>query len=139
MLQILFHLIGDYIIQNSIISSKKKEKSPMGYLYCTFHCFSYAILFLFITNWVGAVAIFTMHFIIDKWNIVGYFMALKNNVWYQRIDQTGTRATKRLNLNNYGSPVNLNSQIAFWLYVINDNVVHVVMNYSIIRLVSLYI
>lgn len=115
--QLLLHLFGDFTIQNDNIALRKKEKSITGLLYCIFHCITYSIPFLLITNWKACVLIGLGHFLIDRWNIVGYFNMTKNFV---------------KTLDNFGYKSERPFAITIWLYIIQDNTFHLIWNYFII-------
>jgi len=128
--QLLLHLVGDYIIQNDNVGIRKKEKSLTGLFYCIFHSITYALIFLLITTWEGVVLIGISHFLIDRWNIVAYFTAFKNNV-YKKIHKNN-KIKKRLDLSNFGYIKERPFSITIWLYIIHDNIFHLLFNYIII-------
>ncbi len=112
--QILLHLFGDYIIQNDNTTLRKCEKSLTGFFYCLFHCVMYSLPFLLLTTWGGVILIAIGHFILDRWNVVPYFIALKNDV------------------SNFGFPKERPKWMTTWLYIIQDNIIHLIWNYLII-------
>ena len=119
--QLLLHLFGDYLLQNDNVGLRKKEKSMTGLLYCIFHCTTYAIPFLLITTIYGAFLIGLGHFLIDRWNIVGRLIAKKNFV---------------KDLSNFGCKPERPFAITVWLYIIQDNTIHLIWNYFVIKYVT---
>lgn len=115
--QLLLHLFGDYILQNNTVGTRKKEKSMAGLLYCIFHCITYAIPFLLITNWKACLAIAVGHFLIDRWYVVSWFIGTKN------FETDGS---------NLGFPKETPPWMSTWLYIIQDNTLHLIWNYFII-------
>ena len=121
--QLLLHMFGDYIIQNDNVGVRKKEKSLTGLMYCIFHVITYSLLFFLITNWLGVLIIAIGHFIIDRWNFVGHFIMTKNF----------TDTTE-----NFGYKKERPFAITIWLYIIQDNTIHLVWNFLTIYLINLY-
>jgi hypothetical protein len=115
--QLLLHLFGDFILQNDSVALRKKERSWTGLLYCIYHCITYSIPFLLITNWKACILIGIGHFLIDRWNIVGYFIKTKNFV---------------KTLENFGHKPERPFAITAWLYIIQDNTIHLIWNFFII-------
>lgn len=115
--QLLLHLFGDFVLQNDYVGTTKKKKTTKGLLYCIFHCTTYAIPFLLITNWMGAFLIGFTHFLIDRWDFVGWFNSKKNFV--------KTRE-------NFGFNLDRPFAISIWLYIITDNTIHLILNWFII-------
>ena len=122
--QLLLHLFGDYILQNDNVGVRKKEKSLIGLLYCIYHCITYSIPFFFITNWLGVILIAVTHFIIDRWNFTGHFIKTKNFV---------------KTLENFGYKKERPFAITIWLYIIQDNTLHLICNYLIIKYIILWV
>ena len=53
MIQLLLHLLGDFIIQNDNVGIRKKEKSLTGLFYCIYYCTTYFIPFLLIITFIN--------------------------------------------------------------------------------------
>jgi hypothetical protein len=114
---LILHLFGDYILQNDKMAFEKKKKTTKGFWYCIWHCLLYTIPFLLITNYIGAFLIFLSHFLIDRYNIIQYFIKIKN----------GTK-----NTNNFGYSESVNKRLACVLFTLHDNIIHLIINYLII-------
>lgn len=117
--QLLLHLFGDYIVQNDIMATRKKEKSINGLLLCLLHCITYSLPFFLITNWKSVILIFVGHFILDRWNLLIPFIKSKNMVSFN---------------NNFGYKESTPFALSVWLYIIQDNTLHLIWNYLIIYL-----
>ena len=115
--QLLLHLFGDFIVQNDNVGVRKKEKSWTGLFYCTYHCIAYSIPFLLITDWKACILIGLGHFLIDRWNLVSYFIKSKNFV---------------NTIENFGYKPERPFAITIWLYIIQDNTIHLIWNFIII-------
>jgi len=130
MIQLLLHLFGDFIVQNDNVALNKKKNTLKGWLYCIFHCITYSLPFLFITNWKAVLGIGLTHFIIDKTNVVAYFLAWRNNVYnpselkwkYGNYD-----------ISNFGFQLQRPFAVTIWLLIITDNTLHLILNYLFIK------
>lgn len=115
--QLLLHLFGDFILQNDQVALNKKKYTLKGWLYCLFHSITYALPFLLITNWKAVLGIGLTHFIIDKTNIVAYFLKWRNNV---------------KDIKNFGFSPERPFAITIWLLIITDNTIHLICNWAFI-------
>ena len=118
MVQLGLHLIGDYIIQNDWMALNKKKSGWLGHLACQIHCVTYALPFLFIGSWQAVAAIYATHFIIDRYRLVDWFLAVRNGVFHIR---------------NFGFGEERPALITVWLYIITDNIFHLLCNYLALR------
>jgi hypothetical protein len=118
MLQLLFHAIGDYIIQNEWMSLNKKKRGWKGEVACQIHCISYSLPFLFIGSLEAVLGIYLTHYILDRTNIVAWFIAIKNGVFHVK---------------NFGFPEGRPFALTIWLLIIIDNTLHILFNYLALR------
>lgn len=116
--QLIFHAIGDYLIQNDWMALNKKKISLKGELACQIHCITYALPFLFIGSWAAVLAIYITHYIIDRTNIIGWYLAIKNGVFHTK---------------NFGFSMERPSFISVWLFIIVDNIFHIICNYLALK------
>lgn len=114
MMQLILHLVGDYLVQNDWMALNKKKKSWEGELACQIHCVTYSLPFLFIGSWWAVFAIYLSHYIIDRTNIVAWFLAARNGAG---------------NIKNFGFSSDRPMYITIWLFIITDNVFHIIFNY----------
>lgn len=137
--QLILHLIGDYILQNSWQALNKKKDGWIGFWACLTHCIIYSLPFLFIGSLDAVLFIFTTHFIIDRTNLVAYLIAFRDGVKikdYQpgsKIDPVVIYNYKQYDISNFGFPQERPIIISVWLYIIVDNIFHVLFNYIAIR------
>lgn len=131
MLQLILHGIGDYIIQNDWMALNKKKKGYLGFCACIIHCGLYSFPFFLIGSPLAVSIIFTTHFIIDRWRIVDYFLAIRNGVYKQRaiFYHDGEEVRYRLDISNFGFGKDRPFAISIWLYIITDNIFHIICNY----------
>lgn len=117
MIQLLLHLLGDYIIQNDWMALNKKKVTWKGELACQIHCITYSLPFLFWYSWEAVSLIYVTHYIIDRTNIIAWFISFKNGVFH---------------IENFGFSKERPFVITIWLYIIIDNVFHIFCNYGAI-------
>lgn len=120
---LLCHLIGDYLFQSSWMATNKKKPSLKGELACHVHCFLYTLVFLSITtNFNELFWIYAMHYIIDRTKIVDWMIAIRDQCIYKGYD-----------LSNLGLPLERPKFIAFFVYVMCDNTLHLLFNFIILN------
>lgn len=120
-IQLVCHFIGDYILQSDWMATNKTK----SYVICLLHSLFYSIPFYLCMNekkWLALFIIMITHFIIDKTSFAKYICYLKNLLAPKKHmvkwkDSFLGYATDR--------PI----FITFWLYVIVDNLLHVLINY----------
>jgi hypothetical protein len=119
MLQLILHGMGDYILQTDTQALNKKNKGKFGLICCLQHCITYTLPFLFITKSPFAIlAIFLSHFAIDRTRIIDHLLAWKNGVSY---------------ITNFGFHKDKPFALSIWLYIITDNICHLICNYLAIK------
>lgn len=135
MLQLIIHGIGDYFLQTDWQAQNKKKPGWFGFWACLKHCITYSLPFLFIGSWQAVSVIFITHFIIDRTNIVAYALAIKNNV---KKNIKGEGELKEManyydrevyDISNFGFGLERPFAITIWLYIICDNLLHIICNY----------
>ncbi len=131
MLQLILHGIGDYFLQTSKQALNKKNPGKSGFIQCLLHCLTYSLPFLFIGSWKAVIAIFLTHFAIDRTNIVAYLIAIRDNNIYPGHHKFP--GSKKYNIENFGFPAERPFAIAIWLYIICDNLLHVICNYLALK------
>lgn len=116
--QFLLHLFGDYIVQNDWMGLNKKKRTWMGELACQIHCITYSLPFILICSWWAVLVIYVTHYIIDRTDIVAWFLAYRNGA---------------KNIENFGFTTVRPQIISVWLWIIVDNVFHIFCNYFAIK------
>lgn len=117
MLQILLHLIGDYLLQNDWMAARKTQFNLEGWLACFIHSIFYTLPFSFFYSLQTCAIILVTHFLIDKFQLALYWIRLIN--W-------------RKQSTNYGFSEKKPEWVALWLFVITDNSFHLIINYAAI-------
>ena len=109
--QLLCHLVGDFILQNGWMGVNKSHTTWI----CLLHVIIYTSVFLILTtSWKALLFIGVTHFIIDRWKLPAKFCTWKNSFGTPTID---------------GKPIEIPDYIQRWIEIVNDNTMHLVLNY----------
>lgn len=110
--QLLAHLIGDYILQSEWMAVNKTKRSFPAFV----HVFFYTIPFCFLTTNVYALILISgTHFLIDRFSIAQHICKVRNYICPIRL-WFSSKETEM--------PI----WLGFWLNVIVDNTLHLVIN-----------
>lgn len=150
---LLAHLVGDYVLQNHIMATRKVS----SWLWAGTHAFFYGLPFLLITtNWVQWLVIVLTHMVIDRLRLaklwvdfwgVGCEGKLRETImdWsgYMRYTEATFENGKPADLpgkpevwarGEYIIPIQVPPPfLAVWLLIIVDNTLHMCINYAAIR------
>lgn len=112
--QLLVHLFADYWLQNDWMALNKKS----NFLIALLHSVVYTIPFLLLTqSLIALLVIYITHALIDGTNIVNKLNQIKN---WNFSTRTG-----------YGK--DRPDWISIWLIIIQDNILHLIINYLAIQ------
>lgn len=117
--QLVAHGIGDYLLQSDWMAAEKRKSS----LACWAHALTYTLPFLFLTRAGFALGIiYATHYVIDRWALARYLVWAKNLIgpWEYRHAWADCSAT--------GYHKDRPPWLATWLYIIADNLLHVLCN-----------
>lgn len=106
----VFHLVGDYLLQNDWMANEKTKDS----LVCGIHCVIYTLPFaiaIFDSPFIWIVLV--SHFFIDRFRLATYWIKLVNWSWGS---------------NNFGYKGDKPIWMSFWLMIIIDNTFHIIFN-----------
>lgn len=151
--QLVAHAVGDYLLQSHWMATEKTRRSVA----CAAHVATYVLPFLFLTrDWRALTVIAATHFVIDRWRLARYVVWAKNCMapWRRRVttisgldsevtsagvfwkpigSRTDTRwvcpagpMPRSASATGYGTDVP--DWLAVWLFIIADNVLHVLCN-----------
>lgn len=143
MLQLIFHLWGDYIFQSDWMANNKTSSNVA----CLAHVCAYSFLFWFIApSWIAFAVIFTTHFFIDRFRLAKYvvyakqFLAPSSVVWKHKEENIHPEMADEFvdkytweNCKATGYPSETPPWMAVWLMIIADNCLHLTINYLAIR------
>jgi hypothetical protein len=152
---LLCHLVGDFWLQSDWCALNKAKKGWEGFFACLIHCLIYTSCFLLLTfSWKALLFIFATHFILDRFPIIiKKFIWLKNHIGptmeyppFHWCDSTGYYDDSPYN-RWADRPIKGESAFAkygnrrpffitIWLYIISDNVLHLIFNYIALTLLG---
>ena len=122
--QLIAHAVGDYILQSDWMAVHKTSRWAPAVL----HAALYTVPFFWLRpSPPGVAIIFGSHLVIDRWNLARYIAWLSNRMMpAPRLAWAECRAT--------GHSPERPLWLTFWLSVIVDNTLHVLINGWAMRL-----
>lgn len=142
MLQLLLHLLGDYILQSEHMARQKRTCS----IWAGFHAITYSLPFwLLQPSWAAWSVICGSHFMIDRFGLARYVVWVKNIVlglWPQRFfggisgnDQKAAESHRYSweNCKETGYPSDIQPWLAGLLIIISDNTIHLIINWASLK------
>jgi hypothetical protein len=118
MLEIISHLLGDYVFQSHNMATKKTSES----YWCLYHAIWYTVPFLSITHSLIALSIIGVtHFAIDRFKLAVLITKLKNYF----LGSFDSDVWKSKN----GYPDETPIWLSTWLVIILDNTLHITINH----------
>lgn len=122
MVQLILHLIGDYVTQTDWMAKRKTQSSVAAGC----HALVYSLPFLLLKpSWIALAVIAGTHFLIDRFRLARFVVFAKNwvtNPSLQWAEASGTGYSK-------DTP----DWLAVWLLIITDNTLHLTINYAALR------
>lgn len=120
--QLILHLIGDYITQTNWMANEKTKRLIPAFA----HALVYSMPFWLLTRSPGAMlVIFSTHFLIDHFRLARFVVFAKNWITQPSLRWADCSTT--------GYHKDTPPWLAFWLLIIADNTLHLVINYAAIR------
>ena len=120
--QILLHLFGDYITQTDWMAKTKTSKTMAAVI----HAAVYSLPFLLLGPSMLALAvIFATHALIDRYRLARFVVFAKNWTTQPSLQWADCSAT--------GYHKDTPPWLAFWLLIIADNTMHLMINYAALR------
>jgi hypothetical protein len=126
MIQLILHLIGDYITQSDWMAMNKTK----AHLPALVHALVYSLPFLFLVGSahnppLAWAVIFVTHFLIDRFRLARYVVWAKN--WIGPGNRPWAECTAT------GYPPGRPDWLCVWLLIIADNTMHLTINYAALR------
>ncbi|NBU11449.1 MAG: DUF3307 domain-containing protein [Proteobacteria bacterium] len=124
--ELLLHLLGDYVLQTEQMALRKLH----NWGWAVIHALVYSVPFLLYLNivngswtrgWLAWAVIASTHAIIDRLAVATTICRLKNLLWF------GSGAPEKEQHTGYG--IETPPFIRFWLVVIVDNTLHLIINH----------
>lgn len=119
LLGVLFHFIGDYLIQTDWMARLKTSRwSP-----AIIHGVTYSTLFVFATqSWLALATICITHIVIDHYRLARHVVWAKNQLAPKAFRYKWSEGNKTGYRND--SP----EWLSTWLMIIADNTIHIIIN-----------
>lgn len=121
--QLIAHAIGDYILQSHWMAQEKTKR----WLPCLLHVFFYSIPFgiWFAASLPALLVILGSHYLIDRYRLARHVILFKNLLFCP--NDAADKLGKEYNPDT-GFPADTPPWLAFWLLIVVDNFLHVVIN-----------
>jgi len=130
-IQLILHLIGDYVTQSDWMANNKRKSSWAAWC----HAMVYSLPFLFIgSGWAWFVIMWT-HFLIDRFGLARYVVYAKNFLLspHRPCDREYVERWRWSNCSATGYPSDAPPWLAVWLLIAADNTLHLAINYAALR------
>lgn len=108
-LGLVFHFVGDYLLQNDWMAVNKTKSFLPAFIHATI----YSLPFLLLVSFEYWLVIYITHFFIDRYRLAIYWVKLINNNWES---------------DNFGFSEDKPKWLSFWLLIIVDNTWHILIN-----------
>lgn len=138
MIQLILHLIGDYITQSDWMANNKTKR----FWPAAAHAITYSLPFLLLKpSWLAFAVILVTHFLIDRYRLARYVVWAKNRLFHPFIPWPITRIEEEdyleyvgpkltwENCKGTGYPSETPAWLAVWLMIAADNTLHLTINY----------
>ena len=118
--QLLAHAIGDYIMQSHWMACQKTRRSWV----CAVHVLSYSLPFFVLArpSVMAFLIIVGSHYLIDRYGLAYHVVLAKNQI------APASGRVARWESGSTGYPATVPTYISAWLFVIADNILHVICN-----------
>lgn len=140
MIQLILHLIGDYLTQSNWMAQQKTK----SHVAAACHAIVYSLPFLLIASVPAFLVILVTHFFIDRYRLVRYVVYAKNFLsppmtCEVRIAPSGHGTAKAHawtkwwhdweDCSSTGYHNNMPAWLSVWLMIAADNTLHLLINY----------
>lgn len=120
--ELLLHLTGDYLLQTEQMALRKTR----SWFWAILHAGVYSLPFLLvIQRWEAWAVIFGTHALIDRFRLANFACRFKNVFWFGPDRPVGDPET--------GYAVDTPIHVKFWLVVIIDNTIHLIINHLALK------
>lgn len=126
MVQLILHLIGDYVTQSDWMAQNKTKNTGAALVHAL--VYSLPFLWLFPTQnrfCIGWFVILWSHFFIDRFRLARYVVFAKNFLGWPWPSWEDCKTT--------GYPSARPAWLAVWLLIAADNTIHLAINYASLR------
>lgn len=137
MIQLILHLIGDYVTQSDWMAQNKTKSTWAAFCHATV----YSLPFLLIASFQAWLIIWATHLLIDRFRLARYVVYAKNILlgpafWgFGYSTQVGSEALDKLKWSDCsatGYHKDAPPWLSVWLMIAADNTLHLAINYGAI-------
>lgn len=134
MIQLILHLIGDYVTQSDWMANNKTKRHWPAFV----HAVVYSLPFLLLRpSWAAFAVILGTHFLIDRYRLAVKVVKWKNIIgdadFYQMHNlDIRTKLVPKFSTGT-GYPEGTPPFLAVWLLIAADNTLHIAINYLALR------
>ena len=126
MIQLILHLIGDYVTQSDWMAVNKTKAFNPAMVHAIFYSAPFWLLARHVPlPWCAFTTILITHFLIDRYRLARYV------VWAKNWIGPGNRPWSECIATGY--PPGRPDWLCVWLLIIADNTMHLAINYSALR------
>lgn len=134
MIQLILHLLGDYVLQSHWMAINKRTSSVAAGA----HVITYSLPFLMLSpSWLAFSVIIGTHFLIDRFGLARFVVWAKNVIFDPDFWQNHNRHIEEHVIPKYGTATGYPSDtppfLAVWLLIACDNTLHLAINYAALR------
>lgn len=130
-LGLIAHGVGDYVLQSDWMATQKTARWWPAVAHGTVYALPFAMLVRSPSAWVwaaGLLAIGGSHAVLDRYRVARYV------IWARNLGSPNSRPWSECS--ETGFPPEMPKWMAFWLMVIVDNIIHVLISSTVIILVA---
>lgn len=121
MIQLILHLIGDYVTQSDWMANRKTCNTFAAFCHATV----YGLPFFLIGDWKALLVIWSTHLLIDRFRLARFVVFAKNFMGWPWPTWEDCKAT--------GYPSARPSWLAVWLLIAADNTLHLAINWLALK------
>jgi len=118
MLQLILHLVGDYVTQTSWMAANKNKASFPAFVHATVYSLPFLILN---PSMIAFAIILGTHFFIDRFRLARYLIAFREKIFSKDFKYSDTT--------DCGFHKDTPAWLSTWLFIIIDNTLHLTCNY----------
>lgn len=133
MIQLILHLIGDYVTQSDWMAQNKTRAHWPAFV----HALVYSLPFLLIGSAAAWATIFVTHFLIDRYRLARWVVWAKNVISDPEFWHSHNRHIRAVVFPRYNTATGYREDappwLAVWLLIACDNTLHLLINWLALR------
>jgi len=133
MIQLILHLLGDYVTQSDWMAQNKTKRSFPA----AAHAIVYSLPFLLLQpSWLAFSVISATHFLIDRYRLARFVVFAKNVFFDPDFWQNHNGHIREHVLPKYWTATGYPTEsglLGVWLLIAADNTLHLIINFAALR------